>query len=88
MSYNYPGSDQEAVKNLSLSIPKGNAVGFVGPSGAGKTTLVDILLGLLEPQQGRITVDNTDIHRDISAWKENIGYIPQFIFLADDTIKS
>lgn len=86
-SYKYPRSDVEAVKNLSLSIPKGDAVGFVGPSGAGKTTLVDMLLGLLEPQHGRISVDNIDIHSDISAWKENIGYIPQFIFLADDTIR-
>ncbi len=86
-SYTYPRSDKEAVKNLSFSIPKGNAVGFVGPSGAGKTTLVDMLLGLLIPQQGRIIVDNTDIHTNISAWKGNIGYIPQFIFLADDTIK-
>jgi ATP-binding cassette, subfamily B, bacterial PglK len=86
-SYKYPQSDVEAVKNLSLSIPKGHAVGFVGPSGAGKTTLVDMLLGLLEPQRGRIAVDNIDIHSDISAWKENIGYIPQFIFLSDNTIR-
>ena len=87
VSYTYPQSVEGAVKDLSLSIPKGYAVGFVGPSGAGKTTLVDILLGLLEPQKGRITADNTDIHANIFAWKENIGYIPQFIFLADDTIK-
>jgi ATP-binding cassette, subfamily B, bacterial PglK len=87
ISYNYPGSDIQAVKNLSLTILKGNAVGLVGPSGAGKTTLVDILLGLLEPQQGKITVDNIDIHNDISAWKDCIGYIPQFIFLADNTIR-
>ncbi|MGF1584838.1 MAG: ABC transporter ATP-binding protein [Bacteroidales bacterium] len=86
-SYRYPQSDVEAVKNLTISIPKGYAVGFVGPSGAGKTTLVDMLLGLLEPQHGRITVDNINIHNDISAWKENIGYIPQFIFLADNTIR-
>jgi ATP-binding cassette, subfamily B, bacterial PglK len=86
-SYIYPRSDVEAVKNLSITIPKGYAVGFVGPSGAGKTTLVDMLLGLLEPQHGRITVDNINIHNDISAWKENIGYIPQFIFLADNTIR-
>lgn len=88
VNYKYPRSNAEAVRNLSLSIAKGQAVGFVGSSGAGKTTLVDMLLGLLEPQHGRITVDNTDIHSDISAWKENIGYIPQFIFLADDTIRS
>ncbi len=86
-SYMYPGSSVEAVTNISLSIPKGSAVGFVGQSGAGKTTLVDMLLGLLEPQTGKITVDNKNIHDDIVAWKENIGYIPQFIFLSDNTIK-
>ena len=86
-SYSYPGSEFEAVKNLTISINKGEAVGFVGPSGAGKTTLMDMLLGLLEPQNGRITVDGIDIQSDISAWKENIGYIPQFIFLSDDTIR-
>jgi ATP-binding cassette, subfamily B, bacterial PglK len=88
ISYSYPKSDKAAVKNLSLSIPRGHAVGFVGPSGAGKTTLVDILLGLLEPQRGRITIDGVNIHTNIAAWKDNIGYIPQFIFLADDTIKN
>ena len=87
ISYLYPGSAPEAVKNISLYIKKGSAVGFIGSSGAGKTTLMDILLGLLEPQNGRLMVDGIPTHSDISAWRGNIGYIPQFIFLADDTIK-
>ena len=86
-SFTYPGSENEAVKNLSVSISKGEAIGFVGPSGAGKTTLMDMLLGLLEPQKGRITVDGINIYSNVSEWKENIGYIPQFIFLSDDTIR-
>lgn len=87
VSYSYPESKVEAVNNLSFSIQKGSAIGFVGPSGAGKTTLVDMLLGLLEPQTGIIKIDNKNLQDDIIGWKENIGYIPQFIFLADNTIK-
>ncbi len=87
ITYAYPNSEIQAVNGISLIIPKGCAVGFVGASGAGKTTLVDLLLGLLKPQQGNIYVDNKDIHTDLNAWQRNIGYIPQFIFLADDSIK-
>jgi ATP-binding cassette, subfamily B, bacterial PglK len=88
INYSYPNSEVEAVRNITLSIKKGSAVGFVGASGAGKTTLMDLLLGLLEPQHGRILVDSTDIHSNIFAWRENLGYIPQFIFLSDDTIRA
>ncbi|MFU8862012.1 MAG: ATP-binding cassette domain-containing protein [Cyclonatronaceae bacterium] len=59
----------------------------MGPSGAGKTTIVDLLLGLLEPDQGKIMVDGINIHDSISAWQRNIGYIPQFIYLADNTLR-
>lgn len=86
--YHYPGSDEQAMKGVSLSIPKGSAVGFVGPSGAGKTTIVDLLLGLLEPDQGYIKVDGVDIQKNLSAWQRNIGYIPQSIYLADETLRS
>ncbi|MEX0681610.1 MAG: ABC transporter ATP-binding protein [Balneolales bacterium] len=85
--YNYPESDEYAVCEISLTIPKGNAVAFVGPSGAGKTTLVDIILGLLEPQRGTIEVDGVDIYENIRSWMKNIGYIPQSIYLLDDTIR-
>ena len=87
VTYAYPNSEIQAVKQVSLVIPKGHAVGFVGASGAGKTTLVDLLLGLLKPHHGNIYLDNTDIHSDLPTWQRNIGYIPQFIFLADDSIK-
>ena len=87
ITYAYPNSEIQAVKNLSFVIHKGHAIGFVGASGAGKTTLVDLILGLIKPHKGRIYADNTDINTDLSAWQRNIGYIPQFIFLADDTIK-
>lgn len=88
VSYIYPGAEKNAIDNLSLQINKGQAFGFVGASGAGKTTLIDLLLGLLKPQSGTIEVDGNNILDDISGWQKNIGYIPQFIFLADDSIKN
>jgi ATP-binding cassette subfamily C protein len=85
--YHYPNSDEQALKGSSFTIPRGNAVAFTGPSGAGKTTIADILLGLLEPQQGQIFVDGQPIHGNLPAWQRNIGYIPQFIYLADETLR-
>ncbi len=85
--YTYPMIEQPSIKGISFQIKKGEAIGVVGSSGAGKTTLVDILLGLLKPQNGKIEVDGTDIFNDIRAWQKNIGYIPQSIFLSDNTIK-
>ena len=87
VSYRYPQGNAEAVRNISLKIPKGAVIGFAGPSGAGKTTIVDILLGLLYPQQGRVLVDDQDIYEDVRRWQMNVGYIAQFIHLSDDTIR-
>lgn len=87
VTYNYPESEEHAVRDISLTIPRGNAIAFVGPSGAGKTTLVDIILGLLVPQKGTIEVDGKDIYDDIRGWMKNIGYIPQSIYLLDDSIR-
>lgn len=87
VSYRYPQSDTQAVRGIDLKIPKGAIIGLVGPSGAGKTTLVDILLGLLQPQQGQVLVDDQNIFADIRRWRMNVGYIPQFIHLSDDTIR-
>lgn len=85
--YQYPDSEEQVLKGINMMIHKGQAVGFVGPSGAGKTTMVDVLLGLLEPTRGELLVDGVSIRDNISAWQRNIGYIPQFIYLTDDTIK-
>jgi len=85
--YVYPNSDEQALNGVSFKIPKGGAVGFVGESGAGKTTVVDLLLGLMEPSDGEIVVDGKNIHENLSAWQRNIGYIPQSIYLADETLR-
>ncbi|SHG34127.1 ABC-type multidrug transport system, ATPase and permease component [Fodinibius roseus] len=87
VTYSYPNADEKAVQEVSIDIPEGGVVAFVGPSGAGKTTLVDIILGLLEPQKGTIEADGVDIFEQIRGWQKNIGYIPQSIYLLDDTIK-
>lgn len=86
ISFKYPDSDEFAVKDISLNIPKGSAVAFVGASGAGKTTLVDIILGLLKPELGGIYVDGTNINDNIRGWMKNIGYIQQSNYLFDERI--
>ena len=86
--YHYPGSDEWALDGVSFTIKKGQSVAFTGPSGAGKTTIVDVLLGLLEPVEGNILLDGKDIQDHLSAWQRNIGYIPQFIYLSDETLRS
>lgn len=87
LSFRYEGQAGDALADVELTIPKNASVGFVGPSGAGKTTLVDVLLGLLTPTAGRVTVDGVDIQTRLPAWQRRIGYIPQSIFLTDDTIR-
>ncbi len=87
ITYQYPNSSKNVVSNLSLEIYKGESIAFIGKSGAGKTTLVDILLGLLVPQDGDLLVDGTSIYQDLRAWKNLIAYIPQSIFLTDESIE-
>lgn len=88
ITYHYPNREDNVLLEASMKINKGDSVGIVGPSGAGKTTTVDILLGLLKPQEGKVTVDGVDIHDDMEGWLSLIGYIPQSIFMLDDTIKA
>ncbi len=85
--YAYPGTEKKIFDHASLTIPIGKSVGIVGTSGAGKSTVVDILLGLLKVQQGQITADGVDVMTRYRAWLKNVGYIPQMIFMLDDTIR-
>ncbi|MEL6319057.1 MAG: ABC transporter ATP-binding protein/permease [Cyanobacteria bacterium J06626_14] len=87
VTYRYPSSSHPVISDLSLSIKKGESIAFIGKSGAGKTTLVDIILGLLIPQSGDIEVDGVSVYPDLRAWKNLIAYIPQTIFLIDDSIE-
>ena len=87
VDYTYSGAPQPALSNLSLVIRRGESVGFIGASGAGKSTLVDIILGLLTPVNGEVWVDGTDIHVYLRNWQNQIGYVPQSIFLTDDTLR-
>ncbi|MCG5497788.1 ABC transporter ATP-binding protein [Ectothiorhodospira variabilis] len=87
VSYTYPNAPNPALNHIDLSIPVGQSVGLVGSTGAGKTTLVDLILGLLQPTQGHLSVDNTPITRDnLRAWQQTLGYVPQDIFLSDASI--
>ena len=86
--YRYPGTQGEVLEGISLTIHRGQSVAFVGPSGAGKTTAVDIILGLLMPEKGQVLVDGRDIQENLPGWQKLFGYIPQSIYLIDDTIRS
>ena len=87
ISYSYPKASHSSLKNINLIIPSKSKVGLVGTTGSGKTTTVDIFLGLLEPSQGTLEIDGKIINKqNIRAWQRSIGYVPQQIFLSDDTI--
>jgi ABC-type multidrug transport system fused ATPase/permease subunit len=88
ISYRYPNASSLAINNLSLTLRKGESIAFVGKSGSGKTTLADLLLGLLMPASGDIQVDGRSIYQDLRSWQDLVGYIPQSIFLTDDTIEN
>lgn len=87
LSFAYPEIEKPVLSNINFSIPKGKFVGIVGPSGAGKTTFVDVLLGLLSPSSGKISVDGKNIYEDIRTWQANLAYVPQSIYLIDGTIR-
>ena len=86
-SFNYPNTNEPVIHKINLSIQHNTSVGLVGPTGAGKTTLVDIILGLLTPQEGEFSVDGVKINENnILSWQKNLGYVPQHIYLSDDTV--
>jgi len=88
VSYTYPNTEKLVLDSINLSIPFGATIGIVGMTGSGKTTLIDIILGLLQPQKGSLFVDETKIDKNNQRkWMNSIGYVPQHIFLADTTIR-
>lgn len=88
ITYAYPDSEKNVLENAGCVIPKGKTAAFIGGSGAGKTTIVDIILGLLTPQVGKVMADDMNIFKNLSTWHHQIGYIPQTIYLSDDTIRN
>lgn len=87
IQYAYPNVETNLFEDANMTIPAGKSVAVIGASGAGKTTIIDILLGLLEPQKGSVLFDGIDVTTDYNGWLSKIGYIPQSIFMLDDTIK-
>lgn len=88
LEFSYPNTEEAVIRDANVVIPKNCSAAFIGPSGAGKTTFVDLILGILTPQKGSICVDSTDIHEALRGWHEKIGYIPQTIYMLDDTIRN
>ena len=86
--FKYQDANKAVLENLNFKIKKGSKVGIIGRSGAGKSTLVDLILGLLNPQEGQIYVDDNKLHEVVDSWQSKIGYIPQEIYLLDDSIKN
>ena len=87
ITFSYPGNKSKIINNISINISRGSIVGIVGQTGAGKSTLFHLMLGLLKPQQGNIFYDGKNIFADLHAWREEIGYISQNIYLLDESIK-
>jgi ABC-type multidrug transport system fused ATPase/permease subunit len=88
VNYAYPEAPGKALVDVSLRIPHGASVGFVGGSGAGKSTLIDVILGLLAPASGCVRVDGQDVQGNMRGWQSQIGYVPQSIYLTDDTLRA
>ena len=85
--YRYPGQADFALRDISFEVSAGSILGIVGQSGGGKSTLVDLILGLLQPAAGSICVDNVDIQGGMASWRKTIGYVPQHIYIAGDSIR-
>jgi len=87
VTYAYANAAAPALSGVSVRIASGESVGLIGPSGSGKSTMVDVILGLLTPERGQVMVDGRDIQSDLRAWQDQIGYVPQTIYLTDDTLR-
>jgi len=86
--FSYPGKEEPALKNIDITIPANRVIGLVGASGSGKSTAIDLLLGLMAPQQGQLLVDGEPItEENVRAWQNSLGFVPQSIFLADSSIR-
>ena len=88
ITWKYPAGQSAVLKNLKMTIGKGQSIALIGPSGAGKTTLADVVLGLLKPQEGKILLDGEDVYENLPGWAKIIGYVPQAVYLTDDTIRN
>jgi len=87
LDYNYPNTINKALNNVTLRIKKGDCVGFIGPSGSGKSTLIDLILGILTSESGEIRVNKENILCNLTGWQNLIGYVPQSIYLTDDSLR-
>jgi ABC-type multidrug transport system fused ATPase/permease subunit len=87
VSYRYPGSDRDALVKVTLEIKQGETIGIVGPTGGGKSSLLDVILGLLPPSRGRVLVDDVDIQTNLGGWQRNLGVVPQTVYLLDTTLR-
>ncbi|RQD76039.1 MAG: ABC transporter ATP-binding protein, partial [Halanaerobium sp. MSAO_Bac5] len=89
IKFSYPDDQEVVLKNINLEIKKNTEIGLAGTTGAGKSTLVNVILGLLNPEEGKIEIDGIEINQDnIRNWQQNLGYVPQDIYMCDDTILS
>ena len=88
VSYHYPDTEEQVLNNVNLTIKKGTTVAFIGSTGSGKTTMVDIILGLLTPVKGAVMADGINVHKQPKTFHAQVGYIPQTIYLSDDTIRN
>jgi len=88
VSFAYNGTIKDVLKNININIPFGISVGIIGSSGSGKSTLIDLIMGLINPDTGKITMGGVDVHKNKISWQKNIGYVAQSIYMTDDTIKN
>jgi len=87
LSFSYPTRKEFSLSKISMTIKKGEFVGIIGKTGSGKSTLVNLLIGLLKPLEGEVKVDETNIKTNLTEWHKKIGYVPQTVYLTDDTIR-